>query len=115
LAHKILEDQEHPTAGDRTISVTDPEARRGKHSDWYQGDLVDVSIDPDSEPQERSRVYRFSAATCRTCPLMVQCMKQAPRRRGRTVRKSEYQAEHDRVGQKATTPAYARRIERRQN
>jgi hypothetical protein len=37
LAHKILEDLEHPTAGDRTISVTDPEARTGKHGDWYGG------------------------------------------------------------------------------
>jgi transposase len=210
LAHKILEDREHPTAGDRTISVTDPEARTGKHGDWYDGYLVDVLFDPDSElvtsinvlpasgdeavdaleliygeeaahgnqiealsmdgvgfngpllreledpenlnidtyvpppaeskaglftprdfqedreqgvvtcpagqtstqyqyePEERSRVYRFSASTCRTCPLVAQCMKQAPRRRGRTVRKTEYQAEHDRVRQKATTPAYAR-------
>ena len=49
LAHKILEDLEHPTAGDRTISVTDPEARTGKHGDWYDGYLVDVLIDPDSE------------------------------------------------------------------
>lgn len=49
LAHKILEDQEHPTAGDRTISVTDPEARNGKHGDWYDGYLVDVLMDPDSE------------------------------------------------------------------
>lgn len=210
LAHKILEDLEHPNAGDRTISVIDPDARSAKHGDWYDGYLVDVLFDPDSElvtsinvlpaardeavdtlelvhgeeaahgnqiealsmdgagfngpllreleapeglnidtyvpppadsksglftprdfqedpeqrvvtcpagqtstqyqyePKERSRVYRFSATTCRSCPLLAQCMKQPPRRRGRTVRKTEYQAEHDRVRLKATTPAYAR-------
>jgi IS5 family transposase len=31
LAHKILEDLEHPTAGDRTISVIDPDARSAKN------------------------------------------------------------------------------------
>lgn len=31
LAHKILEDQERPQAGDRIRSTTDPDARRAKH------------------------------------------------------------------------------------
>jgi len=49
VAHKILADREHPEAGDRTLSAVDPEARCGKHGNWYDGYLVDVLIDPDSE------------------------------------------------------------------
>jgi len=49
LAHKILADQEHPERGGRTLSTVDPEARRGKHGQWYDGYLVDILVDPDSE------------------------------------------------------------------
>ena len=49
LAHKILADQADPKAGDRTRSVTDTDTRRGKHGDWYDGYLLDVMIDADSE------------------------------------------------------------------
>jgi transposase len=49
LAHKILADQENPKVGDRTRSVVDAEVRRGKHGDWYDGYLLDVMIDADSE------------------------------------------------------------------
>jgi transposase len=49
LAHKILDDQEHPGAGDRTLSTTDPDARRAKHGEWFDGYLVDILVDADSE------------------------------------------------------------------
>ena len=49
LAEKILDDQAHPGQGDRTISVYDPEARCGKHGKWYDGYVVDVMMDADSE------------------------------------------------------------------
>lgn len=49
LAHKILTDQEHPDAGDRTLSTTDTEARTGKHGQWFDGYLIDILVDPDSE------------------------------------------------------------------
>ena len=49
LAHKILADQEHPQSGDRIISTSDPEARCGKHGPWFDGYLIDVLIDSDSE------------------------------------------------------------------
>lgn len=220
LAHKILDDQEHPKAGNRTVSVVDPDARSGKHGEWFDGYLVDVSMDADSElitqvnvlpasgdeaadavelvrreeaahgndvqalsmdgvgfngpllrrlenpdglnidtyvpvpeadaerftPQdfkvdsERGSVtcpagqtskwqyhdrhkettkYRFEAATCRTCPLLARCMKGQPKRYGRTVCKTDYQAEHDRARQKTTTQQYAevrhehRKVERK--
>jgi IS5 family transposase len=49
LAHKILDDQEHPGAGDRTLSTTDPDARRAKHGEWFDGYLLDIVVDADSE------------------------------------------------------------------
>ena len=49
LAHKILDDQMHPRGGDHTLSTTEPDARRGKHGDWFDGFLVDILLDPDSE------------------------------------------------------------------
>jgi transposase len=49
VARKILADREHPGAGDRTLSAVDPDARCGKHGDWYDGYLLDVLEDPDSE------------------------------------------------------------------
>jgi transposase len=48
LAHKILGDQEHPEAGDRTLSTVDPDVRCGKHGHWYDGYVIDVTLDPDS-------------------------------------------------------------------
>jgi len=49
LAHKILAEQADPKAGDRTRSTSDPDARRGKHGQFYDGYLLDVMMDADSE------------------------------------------------------------------
>jgi hypothetical protein len=49
VAHRILADQADPQAGDRTRSVVDPDARRGKHGEYYDGYLLDILIDADSE------------------------------------------------------------------
>jgi IS5 family transposase len=49
LAHKVLADRDDPEAGDKVISAHDPEARRGKHGDFYDGYLLDVAMDADSE------------------------------------------------------------------
>jgi IS5 family transposase len=210
LAHKILADQEHPQAGDRTRSTTDPEARRAKHGQWYDGYLVDILVDSDSEiitevnllpangdeaadavalvrqeeaahgndveslsmdgagfngpllreledpaglhvntfvppkqeaptnrftpddftedpaqgvvtcpagqtssyrqrdQRDRGWIYRFKKTTCQTCPLVSHCMSHPPQGTfGRTVRKSDYEAEYRRARQKATTAEYA--------
>jgi transposase len=48
LAEKILGDSANPQAGDKTISVVDPDARRGKHGEFYDGYLLDVMMDADS-------------------------------------------------------------------
>lgn len=49
LAHKVLADRDDPKAGDKVISAQDPEARRGKHGDFYDGYLLDVAMDADSQ------------------------------------------------------------------
>ena len=48
LAHKILKDRE-PGVGDKLLSLKDPDARRNKHGAYYDGYLLDVSLDADSE------------------------------------------------------------------
>ena len=48
LAQKILQDRQ-PKANRKTLSVHDPEARRGKHGEFYEGYLTDILMDADSE------------------------------------------------------------------
>ncbi len=47
LAHKVLNDRA-PQAKDRLLSLADRDARTGKHGDFYDGYLLDVSLDADS-------------------------------------------------------------------
>jgi transposase len=49
LAHKVLADREDPQAPDKLISVYDPDARCGKHGEFFDGYLTDVTMDADSE------------------------------------------------------------------
>jgi transposase len=49
LAHKILADRDNPKAGDKVLSVHDADARRGMHGGYYEGFLLDVAMDADSE------------------------------------------------------------------
>lgn len=49
LAHKVLADRDDPEAGDKVRSVHDADARRGKHGEFFDGYMVDVSMDADSE------------------------------------------------------------------
>ncbi len=49
LAHKVLADREDPQAGDKVLSVQDPDARCGKHGAFFHGYLTDVTMDADSE------------------------------------------------------------------
>jgi IS5 family transposase len=49
LAHKVLRDRDNPEAKDKLISVADPEARAGWHHQWFDGYLLDVAMDADSE------------------------------------------------------------------
>jgi transposase len=49
LTRKILADQANPKAGDRTRSASDPDSRRGKHGEYFDGYLLDMMMDADSE------------------------------------------------------------------
>lgn len=47
-AHKVLGDREEG-AKDKVVSLVDVEVRTGKHGDWYDGYMLDVLVDADSE------------------------------------------------------------------
>lgn len=49
LAHKILADRTDPKATDKVLSIHDPDARCGKHGEFFDGYLTDVTMDADSE------------------------------------------------------------------
>jgi transposase len=49
LTHKVLADRDDPKAGDKVVSAQDADARCGWHHGYYDGYLVDVSMDADSE------------------------------------------------------------------
>jgi transposase len=49
LAEKILADAADPSSGDKVRSVVDPDVRRGKHGEFFDGYLLDVMMDADSE------------------------------------------------------------------
>ncbi|MGB9724007.1 MAG: IS1182 family transposase [Chloroflexia bacterium] len=49
LAHKVLAGQEDPPGPDRVRSAVDPDARRGKHGDYYDGYQLDLLLDAESE------------------------------------------------------------------
>lgn len=49
VASKLLVDCDHPKQGDRLASAMDPDARCGKHGQFYVGYLLDVAMDPESE------------------------------------------------------------------
>lgn len=49
LVAKLLADRADPAAGDRLASGSDPDARTGRHGDFFLGYLLDVAVDSDSE------------------------------------------------------------------
>jgi transposase len=49
LAHKVLRDRDDPEAPDKLISAEDSEARTGWHHQWFDGYLLDIALDADSE------------------------------------------------------------------
>lgn len=49
VARKVLAGHDEADASGKIRSTVDPDARRGKHGDFYDGYLVDVLIDADSE------------------------------------------------------------------
>jgi len=57
VAHKVLSGHDQPNAPGKIRSTSDPDARRGKHGEYYDGYAVDVLIDADSELFTAINVY----------------------------------------------------------
>jgi transposase len=207
VAAKVLGDQDDPDEPDQLRSVQDPDARRAKHGHYYDGYLLDVAVDADSQlitalnvlpgganeaadavtllqreeqahgndvqalsldaagfqgpvlhaltvpagphvevftpPRAPNRVqemppeqftlsadqrtltcpagqtttnryrhpadgwqFSFARASCAACPLQARCVPQLPKARGRTVFKSDYEADLRAARAKAQTPEY---------
>lgn len=68
---KILQDQENPDAGRKTLSPFDTEARRGKHGQWYEGYTVDVMMDADSELITSLQVLQAGGDEAKSCVELV--------------------------------------------
>jgi transposase len=49
VARKVLTGHDDPEASGKIRSTVDPDARRGKHGEYYDGYMLDVLIDADSE------------------------------------------------------------------
>ncbi len=49
VARKVLAGHDDPTGPEKIRSVADPDARRGKHGEFYDGYFTDILIDADSE------------------------------------------------------------------
>ena len=49
VAVKVLAGHDDPKAKGKVRSTHDPDARRGKHGEFYDGYMVDVTVDADSE------------------------------------------------------------------
>ena len=57
VAHKVLAGHDQPKEPGKIRSVVDPDARRGKHGEFYDGYSLDVMIDADSELFTAINVY----------------------------------------------------------
>jgi transposase len=49
VATQMVADHDDPDAGDAVFSSVDPDARVGKHGDYFIGYLLDLAVDADSE------------------------------------------------------------------
>jgi len=72
LGRKLLDEQANPDAVHRTLSVVDPDARRGKHGQWYEGYVLDVMIDADSEVITQLQLLQAGGDEARSCVALVQ-------------------------------------------
>jgi transposase len=77
LAHRVLADRDHPEAGDQVRSIVDPEARRGKHGVYFDGYLLDVSVDADSEVLTAVNVLAGNGDEVRDAPTLLAAEEQA--------------------------------------
>ncbi len=75
LAHKVLSDQQGQ--GDKLRSVVDPDARRGKHGAFFDGYLLDVMLDPESELITALEVLPGNGAEAADAPALIEAEEAA--------------------------------------
>jgi transposase len=77
VAHRVLADRDDPGRGDQVRSVVDPEARRGKHGDYFDGYLLDISMDADSELLGAIEVLPGNGDEARDAQVLLAAEEQA--------------------------------------
>jgi transposase len=77
VAQKILQDREQPNARRKTLSVNDPEARRGKHGEYYDGYLTDILMDADSGIITQINVLEAGGDEAQDAVILVQAEQAA--------------------------------------
>ena len=77
LAHRVLADRDEPDKGDQVRSVVDPDARRGKHGAYFDGYLLDVSLDADSELLTALNVLPGNGDEARDTPALLEAEARA--------------------------------------
>ena len=77
LAHHVLADRDDPDKGDKVLSVVDPDARCGKHGAYFDGYLLDISLDADSELLTALNVLPGNGDETRDAPTLLAAEQQA--------------------------------------
>jgi hypothetical protein len=77
LAHRILADRDDPDKGDQVRSVVDPDARCGKHGAYFDGYLLDISLDADSEVLTALNILPGNGDEARDTPTLLAAEAQA--------------------------------------
>jgi transposase len=77
LAHHVLADRDNPDKSDKVLSVVDPDARCGKHGAYFDGYLLDISLDADSELLTALNVLPGNGDETRDAPTLLAAEQQA--------------------------------------
>ena len=77
LAHRVLADRDEPDKGDQVRSVVDPDARCGKHGAYFDGYLLDVSVDAESELLTALNILPGNGDEARDAPTLLEAEERA--------------------------------------
>jgi transposase len=77
LAHQVLADRDAPERGDQVRSAVDADARRGKHGEYFDGYLLDILVDADSELLTALEVLPGNGDEARDAPALLGAEVQA--------------------------------------
>jgi transposase len=77
LAHRVLADRDDPDKGDQVRSVVDVDARCGKHGAYFDGYLLDISVDADSERLTALNLLPGNGDEARDAPTLLAAEQRA--------------------------------------